>query len=335
MDSRTNSTHRRFLITIDTEGDNLWASPREVTTRNAVFLPRFQALCEAHGLKPTYLTDYHMARCPAFQEFGRDLQRRQVGEIGMHLHAWDTPPLEPLTADDLTHQPYLMEYPAHLMRAKVVAMTELLEATFGRKMVSHRAGRWGFNERYARILVENGYRVDCSVTPHKSWTGQMGAPTGAGGSDYNGFPDRAYFMDLNNIAQPGASLLLEVPLTVMRPWQRLAQSLHRWTAPGPRALRAMVNRLYPPILQLRPSGANRAAMLAIVARARHEDRGYLEFMLHSSELMPGGSPTFPAERHIESLYDDLHELFAAARKAAFTGATMEEYRQEFQSERSL
>ena len=42
-----------FLVTIDTEGDDLWSRPREIGTRNAAFLPRFQALCEAHGLKPT------------------------------------------------------------------------------------------------------------------------------------------------------------------------------------------------------------------------------------------------------------------------------------------
>src|SRR5512144_2975448 len=46
-----------FLITIDTEGDNLWSRPREITTGNARYLPRFQALCEKYGLKPTYLTN--------------------------------------------------------------------------------------------------------------------------------------------------------------------------------------------------------------------------------------------------------------------------------------
>ncbi len=35
-----------FIITIDTEGDNPWANPREITTRNAEYLPRFQSLCE-------------------------------------------------------------------------------------------------------------------------------------------------------------------------------------------------------------------------------------------------------------------------------------------------
>ena len=60
----------RFLITIDTEGDNLWARPRAISTKNAHFLPRFQALCERHGLRPTYLVNYEMACAGALREFG-------------------------------------------------------------------------------------------------------------------------------------------------------------------------------------------------------------------------------------------------------------------------
>ena len=95
-----------FLITIDTEGDNLWASPREISTENSRFLPRFQSLCERYNFKPTYLTNYEMAVDPFFLDFGRDIVRRGTGEIGMHLHAWNSPPLVPLTTDDLSHHPY-------------------------------------------------------------------------------------------------------------------------------------------------------------------------------------------------------------------------------------
>ena len=56
-----------FLITIDTEGDNLWANPREITTQNARFLPRFQALCERFLLKPTWLTNWEMVECPVYR----------------------------------------------------------------------------------------------------------------------------------------------------------------------------------------------------------------------------------------------------------------------------
>ena len=50
-----------FLITIDTEGDNLWSTPMEVTTYNARNLHRFQLICNEYGFKPTYLTNYEMA----------------------------------------------------------------------------------------------------------------------------------------------------------------------------------------------------------------------------------------------------------------------------------
>src|ERR1700675_1374261 len=100
-----------FIITIDPEGDDLWSKPREITTRNAQYLPRFQSLCERFGFKPVYLTNYEMATSDAFVEFGRDVLARGTGEIGMHLHAWNSPPLVPLTRDDFHYQPYLIEYP--------------------------------------------------------------------------------------------------------------------------------------------------------------------------------------------------------------------------------
>ena len=47
-------------------------------------------------------------------------------------------------------------------------------------------------------------------------------------------------------------------------------------------------------------------------------------MLHSSEFMPGGSPSFPTAEAIEKLYRDMEKLFAAAAPF-FRGATLTEY----------
>ena len=120
----------RFLLTIDTEGDNLWSAPTQITTRNAAFLPRFQTLCERFGFLPTYLTNYEMAIDQAFQGFARDGLRRQALEIGMHLHAWNSPPLVPLTDNDDKYMPFLIEYPEAQMRDKIAFMTDLLQETF-------------------------------------------------------------------------------------------------------------------------------------------------------------------------------------------------------------
>lgn len=311
-----------FLITIDTEGDNLWSRPQETTTINARYLPRFQSLCERYGFKPTYLTNCEMAKSPDFQTFGRDILRRQTGEIGMHLHAWNSPPLVPLTDDDLNQHPYLIEYPEEVIHDKIRFMTDLLQETFGVEIVSHRAGRWAFNEVYARLLVEAGYRVDCSVTPHISWGQMKGDPSREGGTDYRGFPEDAYFVDLSRISNRGSSPLLEVPMTVM-------------VAAGPTVTRirgilfsmGVSNRVLgrlAPIIWLRPDGQNLPAMLQILRQAESTARPYVEFMLHSSELMPGGSPYFPTAGHIEKLYADLESLFQYAA-TRFEGATLKEY----------
>lgn len=312
-----------FLITIDTEGDDLWARPRTISTRNADYLPRFQALCESHGFRPTYLANYEMAVAPAFQEFGRDLMRRRVGEIGMHLHAWNTPPEQPLTADDHVHHPYLIEYALATMRAKVQALTELLEDTFGTPMRTHRAGRWAMDERYARILVESGYRVDCSVTPGVSWTHHPGAPDGGGGTDYRAYPHTWYFVDPDDLQCPGSSPLLEVPVTIAPDCRTSTRWARRLAAPFPPALRA-INRMAPPVRWLRPNGRNGRGLLEVLGHRIVAEAGYAEFMLHSSELMPGGSPSFRTTQSIEALYGDLDMLFGRAAER-FRPATLGEF----------
>ena len=291
-----------FLITIDAEGDNLWTLPETITTQNARYLPRFQELCERYGFKPTWLANYEMAECPAFCEFGRDVLQRGTGEIGMHLHAWNSPPV---TSDGPKSQAYLIEYAENVMKDKIKFITELLEQRFIHKMVSHRAGRWALNSRYARLLVEHGYRVDCSVTPHVSWASVLGDPNGSGGIDYTAYPARPYFMDLDRIDCEGDSPLLEVPVSIV----------------------AKSN--VPPIASwLRPNGRNRDSMLAILELAHEEQWPCVEFMLHSSELMPGGSPTFQTQDDIEALYDDLELLLSKAAEK-FRGQTLSEFYNEY------
>lgn len=316
-----------FLITIDTEGDNLWSAPREITTDNAEYLGRFQSLCESHGLKPTYLVNYEMAKSSVFVDFGKDILHRKTAEIGMHLHAWNTPPLVPLTPDDFRFLPYLFEYPSKVMREKVTVMTELLEKTFDVEMISHRAGRWGLNGVYAQILIEKGYRVDCSVTPHISWNQDLGDPQQSGGPDYSQFPEAAYRIDPDDIRRPGASTLLEIPVTVFPAQTSFRKLLHFTLGNVPR-VRTLVNQFFPLVCWLRPNGKNRRHMLNLVRRAVDGRRPYLQFILHSSELMPGGSPFFPTARDIEILYADLDVLFELAARSC-QAATLQEFHQSF------
>jgi hypothetical protein len=320
-----------FLITIDTEGDNAWARRDSGTTRNAAYLHRFQELCDVHGLKPTYLVNYEMARCPTFRALGREVLTHGTGEIGMHLHAWSSPPLVPLTDSDHRYQPFLVEYPEAVIREKIRVMTATLEDTFGLKMVSHRAGRWSLDERYARILIDEGYRVDCSATPLVSWRSIRGSPFGRGGTDYTRFPREAYWIDATDISRAGDAPLLEVPMTIVPSAEtnarRVARALSALPSPLRRATRPLerlIDRFVPPVQWLRPNGRNRRAMLDILAQVCTERRGHAEFMLHSSEFMPGGSPTFRSAAQVEALFADLRALFEGLR-GRFAPATLAEF----------
>lgn len=320
-----------FLITIDTEGDNLWACPREITTENSRYLPRFQQLCERHGFKPTWLTNWEMVECPVYRDFARDCLRRGTAEIGMHLHAWNNPPIDPLTADDFRWHPYLTQFSERLMRDKIATVTHRLEEVFGTKMLSHRAGRWAFNETYARLLVEFGYRVDCSVSPHIRW--QHEDPQHPDVVDYRHFPEQAYWLDLNDISKPASptssrQTLLELPVTIQsRPRTGLlkaAESLGKLHS----LPRRVLDRVAPTKFWLRPDGRNDRNLINVVREAIHAGHDYVEFMLHSSEFMPGCSPRFPTANHIERLYHDLETLFAEASQLC-DGLTLAEYSERF------
>jgi hypothetical protein len=174
--------------------------------------------------------------------------------------------------------------------------------------------------------------VDCSVTPHVSWRSHAGDPAGRGGPDFSDFPERAYFIDPADIARAcdspqNASPLLEVPLTVLRPMYSgtiagARSALSKAGAWGGRVAR----RLYPDLVRLVPNGRNRRHLALLLDTARRDGRDHVEFVLHSSELMPGGSPTFPDQRSVAALYGDLEAIFATG---GFEGMTLATYYDRF------
>lgn len=307
-----------FLISIDAEGDNFWEwlPGDKITTENALYVARFQALCDKYGFKPTYLTNYEMACDNRFVEFAKPVVKDGRCEIGMHLHAWNSPPLYelPCRADIQPGEcSYLIEYPTEVMEKKVEYMTELLENTFEIKPRVHRAGRWATDNRYFEILDKYGYLADCSVAPGMNMQSARGIKEGSNGTDYTSFPEIPYTVKETN--------LLEIPMTVRENHQVKKTSLK-----NPRSLlrnycKALVGRGR---IWLRPDGNNLQDMIYLADRVKKEKTDYMMFMLHTSEMMPGGSPAFRSEASIEKLYDDL-EVFFKYVSSFCVGKTIGEY----------
>ena len=234
----------------------------------------------------------------------------------MHLHAWNTPPDYALNSQNPNPgAPYLIEYPYDVMDQKISTMTALLESTFERKIETHRAGRWATNGHYFELLHKHGYGFDCSITPHVNWNNKPGESMGSRGNDYSNESEKPH------ILIEGQKPLYEIPCTV--------KNAHRYFRPRKSTFKGYLGSFYHQIvgesLWLRPDGYNLDKMLWVLDSVSEDSStDYVMFMLHSSEFMPGGSPTFRNAESIEHLYQDLRIVFTEAAKM-FEGKTICEY----------
>ena len=296
---------RYFIITIDTEGDNLWGYKKgdAITTRNGKYIPRFQELCEKYNFKPVYLTNYEMLCDEEFVEYVRAKERDGLCEVGLHLHAWNNPPIVDLEGP-YSGNPYLIEYSDDIMRAKFDYLYNIFCEKIGHAPFSHRSGRWAMDDRYFKLLAEYGVKIDCSVTPHIDWSQTKGVL--CGGSNYSASQAIPHSVDG----------VYEIPLTVVPSRRPLSSSLRE-------NLRRLI---YGGNLQLRPAAFSLTEMKHVIdCCANNHSVDYAEFMMHSSELMPGGSPYFADEESIERMFADLENLFTYATSMGYEGATLQEY----------
>lgn len=295
---------KKFLITIDTEGDNLWEyhMGNMIETRNAEYLKRFQDLCNQYRFKPVYLTNYEMINSKAFIEFVAKEAELENCEVGMHLHAWNSPPQYTLKRkQEGAGLPYLIEYPVDIMEQKIAIMTELIKERMGQYPVSHRAGRWAMNQEYYNALIRQGYKIDCSITPMINWEESKGYSEGSKGVDYRNSPQKPFWVYESN----GQGKILEIPVTTYK------CCVPNWCQG--QGLKSVIGTAYslvvPKVIWLRPMHNNLKDMMKVIALNEKSDSDYLMFMIHSSELMPGGNPTFRNEEEIESLYNNLYQIF--------------------------
>lgn len=294
-----------FIITIDTEGDNLWSiNENGDNTENSRYIERFQKLANKFGFKPVYLTNYEMANDDYFCNLMKGYLKKEMCEIGMHLHAWNTPPYYKIERKT-KEKSYLIEYPIEIMEKKLEVMTNLLREKFETEIISHRAGRWAINDAYFHLLRKYGYKIDCSVTPYISWKKHLGQ-TGKLGIDY-----RQYSKNTSEIIDG----ILEVPMSI-----RIIKRNYKFS------VKNLIKKIFlKRATWMRPSSEKIENLIALADHIFNEkDTDYLEFMIHSSELMPGGSPYFPTESSIEELYKKLEILFKRISDN-YIGITFKDY----------
>ena len=295
------------VLSIDTEEDNWEPARSSLSTENVRELPAFALFLEGLGVRPTYFVNYQIAVRPWAADIVAEITAGGRGEIGAHLHPWNTPPFDPVQwpGDSM-----LANYSPEGQRAKLNSLTEAIHRSVGELPTTFRAGRFGLGQETVGILIAAGYRVDSSVTPFYSWQRFDRGP------DFTRAPLDVYRLDGSGDVRrsaPGGALV-EVPVSAgftrfsMRRWHQvlsvirapLARAVH---LPGVLSRVGGMRRS-----MLSPETSSARDMIAVGQRIVEGGVPFLHLVLHSSSLRPGLSEFTHSRDDISELYDRLEQV---------------------------
>jgi hypothetical protein len=318
----------RFIITVDTEGDNQWQYNGCITLRNLQALPRFQRLCEQYGFVPTYLVAREILQDAGTVKALQEWQEQGSAEIGVHLEPWTTPPFMAEETANPAMQAFPSELPVEWFSRKLETLTAEVTERF-KAPTSFRAARWGLNGAMLRRLAELGYTVDCSVTPKIDWRRQCGLADGPGGPDYREAPSCSYRPSVENVCRPGNAGLVEVPMTILYTARGAGEhsALARLCArlPESRLKGVLEHRLFRKRWLRVSHDSIPEDWARIYETAIRDGLGAVQLMIHSSELMTGTSPLTRTEKDTAFVFESLTAIFRTYRQRGLQGESLSRF----------
>lgn len=296
------------LVTIDVEPDNVWANTHSRSFANIAHLPRFDALCQSYGIRPTYLVSWSIANDKANARILESLLKQGKCEIGVHPHLWETPPL---VEQDASNTAWVgPQYADDLIEAKLDTLIMLINERFGTAR-SHRAGRWGLDVRQISLLRSFGIAVDSSVIPGVDWSS-------TGIADYSAAPQQPYYMASDNLIRPGTTGLLQVPCTIKGGTKLFGFERNRYVS-------SLLRRSGLGTQWLRASPTTTTDHLIDVCSWAVDRLSCLNLMSHSSEFMAGGSPYWQSEADVSTHLATYESLFGWWRDHQVEPMTLSEF----------
>jgi len=300
----------RFVITVDTEEEFDWDAPFSRENRGVEHisgLPRFQSLCDAHGVKPAYMIDWSIIDSAKAVKLLGGYADKGTASLGLHLHPWVTPPYREEVCDKNS---YACNLSPELEREKIISQVEHFKSRFGFAADIYRAGRYGIGPNTPQILADIGIRIDSSVRPRFNYDHQFGP-------DFENAPVSPYWL------QHG---LLELPVTtvfggILRKSGDpvFSKAFKSDTSRAIMAKAGLIERI-----ALTPEGIPKEKAIEGIDRALEEDIGILNFSFHSPSLAIGYTPYVRSEADLEQFYDWWHAIFAHLEQRGVKPVTVEE-----------
>jgi hypothetical protein len=302
-----------LIITIDVEEEGLFSGtyPRSgAGVANVAEMARLEFVHQEFGFPLTLLATYPVAQDPAAREVLFSWQQERGAEIGVHLHPWNTPPFSDLP---LPEPIATAKLPLTLVEAKLKTLVDSLTENFPGPPRSFRMGRFDWSAGLLDLLPGCGLRVDSSMVPLTF--------KGEGRQNFLAPPD-PFWLDIS--ASPGARLL-EAPVTMVPVFKGSAQAVHRLAGwlPG-KAGQALLSRYrFVGAAGIHPAWFPQISMRLAASLHRRRGGRVLTLFLHSSELLPGGSPDFPDAGAVDRLVAKLRGFLSwLVNQGPVTGLTL-------------
>ena len=303
------TTSIRVVVSLDVEEDGLGCGryPRVPPgVANVAALERLGFVTRDFGIPLTLLATYPVIMDDGALAHLLRWRDRFGAEIGAHLHPWNTPPF-PGDGKEYGGGPTPLDF------EKMVALRAVIERRTGTAPVSFRMGRFAVSERMFDDAQRGGFLREASVVPFHATSGALAAYA----VSPNPYCVRA--------ETDSSKALWEIPLTNLPLWPcagrwmaaATAGSRHPWRAPLQRAFQRVG------IAGLHPAWFSLPVMC--MATRLHVARGgrVLHVFMHSSDLMPGCTPAFPAEQSVQRQVDRLAAFLRwLQRRYSVAGATL-------------
>lgn len=307
------SNNQYFVITIDTEADNAWSSPKKIEMNNFKEIPRFQELCEKYNIIPTYLLTYEYTTYKPAIEYLKPKVKDGKCEIGHHLHVWTTPPFQNEKSGidlDWLHA-YQFELPDNLFEQKANSLHDAIVYAFGKQPIIHRAGRWGVDDRTIDWLSKKKYLIDTSVIPYHDMSSIIGKISK--GQNFFKFDQKPFIWKTNE-----TSSIIELPVTVdykNRPLKNITNILQR-VAPKNNLVRKAIKKVHQPKM-FRPNPLYNSSFYEKIIQKAKSNNSLINMMLHSSELAYKCSPFTQTRIDYERFWKILENAFMQIERENF------------------
>ena len=265
---------KRFVVFVDTEEEFDWSKPlvRENRSVSAIAaLPDAHARFAAAGVPLALMVDHPVATDPRAIDLIRPLLTGGT-VVGTQLHPWVNPPFdEPLTPANS----FAGNLPRQLEAAKLLALTDAIEAAFGARPVAYRAGRYGLGPASFELLASLGYRLDSSMRPGFDYSDE-------GGPDFAASDNHAFRI----------GTIVELPLTTIFTGAARAGGVGLYRAAGriPRGRGLLARTRLLQRVPLTPEGITPGEAIGAIRTAVRDGVRVLSFAFHSPSLAPGHTP---------------------------------------------